>query len=552
MSSPVGPKYGLAPILTPLIAIGALLVLSWPLLLHPTRLLANGVGEGNNHYWMLWRAFQSGPVSNLPQGVPIPIMDPVNLVWAAPWMWSPALAFNAVIVANMLLAFAGAWALAWVLELDWRACIVAGLACMSAPFLWGVVSFGITESLPVGWLALGVAALIRHGQQGLHRWWVLAGVCIGAFGLSGWYHAAFAVPVLLLVGPWLAWRYRRPLGLLGAAGIVLAMCLPALVDFLAVREFWSPRWRNPAHAPPPFYPDWRSMPHRGADLINFFLPSLERIAVSKSVYLGVVTVGLAALAGKKARIWLGVLMLMFVLALGFWLKIAGQTAFGGVQLRLPAGGLTDLLPALEGITHWHRAIGPAIPFLALSAAFGAARLMKRWERVWIPISVALVLESVLLSQTPWPRDLTPVQVPNVLADLPAGALAILPFDNAPISGQTELPRRYNLWQPGLNRPITENYEGADAALSISSLLSAGNALCRVPGGDHSRDLYPKELRVPERAIADGGAGLEKLGVRYVSLHRDLCPGFSDAHALIQQVLGPPMLEQEGIAVWEVE
>ena len=46
MSSPVGPKYGLAPILTPLIAFGALLVLSWPLLLHPTELLANAIGEG--------------------------------------------------------------------------------------------------------------------------------------------------------------------------------------------------------------------------------------------------------------------------------------------------------------------------------------------------------------------------------------------------------------------------------------------------------------------------------------------------------------------------
>lgn len=552
MSSPVGPKYGLAPILTPLIAIGALVLLTWPLLLHPADLLANGVGEGNNHYWMFWRAFQSGPVSNLPDGVPIPIMDPVNLIWAAPWMWSPALAFNAVVLANMLLAFAGAWALAWVLELDWRACIVAGLACMSAPFLWGVTSFGITESLPVGWLALGVAALNRHGQQGLHRWWILAGLCIGAFGLSGWYHAAFAVPVLLVLSPWLAWRYRRPLGLLGAALIVVAMCTPALLEFLSVREFWRPRWRNPDHAPPAFYPDWRSMPHRGADLLNFFLPSLERVPVSKSVYLGLVTVGLAFFGGKRARIWLGVVTVMLLFALGFWLKVAGQTAFGGVQLRLPAGWLTDIAPAFEGITHWHRAIGPALPFLALAAAFGAERLIKRWEKAWIPLSAALILESILLSQTPWPRDLTAVEVPTVLVELPPGALAILPFDNAEINGRTEVPRRYNLWQPSLNRPVTENYEGADAALKRSALLAASDALCQVPGADRGPHTVSEEQRSPERALAEGARGLQEVGVRYVSLHQALCPGYPAAYALLEQALGEPMLEQEGIAVWEVE
>lgn len=552
MSSPVGPKYGLAPILTPLIAIAALLVLSWPLLLHPSQLLANSVGEGNNHYWMLWRAFESGPVSNLPDGIPIPIMDPVNLIWAAPWMWSPALAFNAVVIANMLLAFAGAWALAWVLELDWRACIVAGVACMCAPFLWGLVSFGITESLPVGWLALGVAALVRHGQQGLHRWWVLAGVCIGAFGLSGWYHAAFTVPVMLVLAPWLAWRYRRPLGVVGAGLIAVAMCVPALLEFLAVREFWSSRWFNPEHAPPAFYPDWRHMPRRGADLANFFLPSLERVAVSKSVYLGLVTVGLALFGGKKVRIWLGVVGLMLLIALGFWLRVGGSTIIGGIQISLPASWLTDAVPAFEGITHWHRAIGPALPFLSLAAAYGAERLMKMWDRAWIPLTALLVLESILLSQTPWPRDLTLVQAPEVLVELPPGALAILPFDNAPIIGESDAPRRYNLWQPSLDRAITENYEGADAALKISALLSASNHLCDVPHAEDGRFRHPKKLQDPKRARVEGDRGLRKIGVRYVSLHQDLCPGYSEAHGLLEEVLGPPMVEQDGIAVWEVE
>lgn len=557
MSSPVAPKYGLAPILTPLIAIAALLVLSWPLLWHPTELLANPLGEGNNHYWMFWRALESDPVANLPEGLPIPLMDPVNLLFAGPLMWmSPAVAFNAVVVGNMLLAFAGAWALAWVLELDWRACIVAGVGGMAAPFLWGIVSFGITESLPVGWLALGVAALIRYGQQGLHRWWVLGGVCIGAFGLSGWYHVAFAVPVLLVLGPWIGVKYGRWLGLVGAAALVVAMTLPPLIHFLEVREFWAERWQLPPDQAPPSIKFWRTLPHRGTDLLNFFLPSLEREGVSKSVYLGTATLLLALAGGKRSRVLWAVILPLWVLALGFWLSVGGQTHFGGLAFKLPAGYLSQWIPQLQGISHWHRAIGPATPFLAVAAAMGAERLIAKVGWGWIPLVAILVLESALLSQTPWPRVQTAVEVPAVLQTIPETGgprgLAVIPFDNARVDFSESLPRRYNLWQPTLDRPMAENYEGPDALLEQSPLLAAADGLCGLKETTPHPWHVPARLRDVDAARAAGTRGLAGSGVGFISLHAALCPGHLRAGELLEDVLGAPVIEGEGVRVWAVE
>lgn len=105
---------GAAPALALLGALTAL----WPLPLRPTHLIAHPLGEGDNHYWMLWRASRRlagelRPLENVPEGVPIPLMDPINLVLALPTVgWSPALGYNQLLLLNLLLAFGGAWCLA--------------------------------------------------------------------------------------------------------------------------------------------------------------------------------------------------------------------------------------------------------------------------------------------------------------------------------------------------------------------------------------------------------------------------------------------------------
>ncbi|MED5372453.1 MAG: hypothetical protein VX899_15675 [Myxococcota bacterium] len=542
------------------LALACLAILSFPALLHPTQLLAHPTGEGNNHYWMLWRAFQSGPVSNLPEGLPIPLMDPVNLVLAAPLMpLSPALAFNAVVLGNLLLAFGGAFFMARELGAQWRAASVAGVAAMSAPVLWGIVSFGLTESLPVGWLALALGALHRFARTGGHPWWILAGLCLGAFGLSGWYSATFAVPAVLTFSIWLLVQHRsaRTLGgLLGAGVLAGAMVLPALLDFLEVREFWSERWHPPAPEPPPFLPRWRTLPNRGTDLLNLILPSLEREAVSKSVYLGWTGLLLALAAGKKGRgLWAGVVLLL-LLTLGHWLSIGGNTELLGRPWKMPAGLLSDWIPQLQGLTHWHRAAAPASVLLAVATGLGVQRLSQRVQWVWIPAVVGLLAESILLSQNPWPREQIPTEIPAVFSQLSEpGGVVILPFDNGRVDFSGTLPRRYNLWQPRIGRPMAENYEGPDALLSSSLLMAAADGLCGVPETTPRTWRVPKSLRDPARARKRGQAAhlhdLQSAGIRYVLLDTASCPDAEAASELLQDALGAPRLGEGGYRVWEL-
>ena len=84
--------------------------LTWPQVLHPTRLFGAQGGEVDNHFWMLWVGTQrlfgnAGPFGNAPQGWEIPLMDPINLTWWIPFAWvQPELGYTAVAWANLVIA----------------------------------------------------------------------------------------------------------------------------------------------------------------------------------------------------------------------------------------------------------------------------------------------------------------------------------------------------------------------------------------------------------------------------------------------------------------
>ena len=146
-------------------------VFTWPLLLHPTELYGHAQGEASNHLWMFWRAGESGVVANYPVGLPIPLMDPINLpVYRALAWLHPALGYNAVWCFNLALAFGGAVFLARILGVAGKASLVAGTACAFSPFLSGLGSFGITESWGIGWLGFHCGFLIRYGRDRRRAW----------------------------------------------------------------------------------------------------------------------------------------------------------------------------------------------------------------------------------------------------------------------------------------------------------------------------------------------------------------------------------------------
>jgi len=518
---------------------------------------------------MLWRAWRGlsaeGPLANVPDGLPIPLMDPINLPLSALGLAEPALGYNGVLVGNLALAFAGAWLLARALGAGRGGALVAGVGCMTSPFLSGVIAFGITESWPVGWLGIHAAALLSWSRT-RRRWQLaVAAASLAAFALSGWYNAAFGVVAEIGLALWVLRRGAPLWGVLLQGAAAALAVLPRLLGFLAVRDFWGDRWRAVSSAPPSFRPGWRETPVAGTDLLNLLLPALETVPISKSVYLGLALLALGLAAGRRALPLLAIAAALWALSLGHWLSVAGHTELLGRAWPGPAGLLTGGIPALEGLSHWHRAAGPATVLLAAAAGLGADRLLQRAPARWrMPAGCALVLlvlvDSLAFSQTPWPRttyDPRPPALAIYDALEGAGGVAQLPFDNGRGPMDTGLvPRIYNRWQPWIDRPVTENYEGPDAALAASRLLSAADALCGVAYAGPKAWAPPERLRNP--AVLDSDAAVQRSieelrgwGLRWVVLHRDRGPTTDAAAALLRRTLGEPIHDRDGLAVFAI-
>lgn len=547
----------LRPHLTGLLAlIAAGTSVLWPVLPGLETVVGDPLGETDNHLWMFWRTLRDG-AANAPDGVHLPLMDPVNLPAYAAGAWvSPAAGWATMRVWNVALAFAGGAALS--------RCFVAGPAVWvgatvlgTAPFLGAVMDFGITESWPVGWFALHVAALLQSARHGGVGRALVAGVCLGMVALSGWYHAVFGVVLDAILVPILLWRHRRPgIALQGAVG--LFMVLPSLHRFLDAAAGFEARWRAPAPGPPGPRPDWAELPVFGTDLLNLVLPRLEAAHPSKSAYLGVVALLLTIIGLVRRPRLVGALLLagapFCVLAFGHWPTIAGKAlGFPG-----PAWFLAEHVTALQGLSHWHRAIVGALPFLAAAAAVGAEVVLQRAPRASPAVGVGLValvtVDGIVGGGTAWPRSAASLAAPSVLMELPGpGGVVQLPFDNGrpPFS---EAPARvYQRWQIGHGRAISENYEGVDALLARSHLVAAADATCGVETTLPPYYQPPPSMRglsMPEGRLLDRSLSeLRSWGYAWVVVHRARCRTPVSAIQALDRVLGPGTHHASGDVIW---
>lgn len=531
------------------LAVGAVLGLglAWPGPVHlADRVLASPTSEADNHLWMLqvarWRlAGDAGPWSNWPEGWELPLMDPINLpVGLLGGLGGPVLAFNLVVLTNVALALTGGWALGRTLGGE-RGGLVGMAALGGAPFLWGIVDFGLTEALGVGWLALHVAALHRWTEVGRARWLAGSGLALAGFLATGWYHALFAALVEPALLVW-AWRRRgRPLPLLAHAALAALPRLPALVETRARAGLWADRMHGMG-APSP-WPWWRDLPDQGADLLTFVLPRLDAVPTSRTVYLGLGVLLLALLAGRRGLPWTLLAAALLTFALGPWLRVGGQSPLGIGWLG-PAGVLTRAVPALEAFTHWDRATGPAAVFLAAAAAVGAARhLPGRWTAA--AVALGLGLESAALSPTAWPRHAYAPDPPAELAALPGeGALLQLPVDDAGSPPRARSRRPYNQWQAWHRRPVAENYEGPDAVLPAVPPVATLNGACGAP-------LPPRAPRALPADPAPTLARLGAMGFDWLLVHPELAREPERCVRAATDWLGPPELAAPRTLGWRL-
>ncbi len=552
------------------LALGALLF-TWPLVLHPLLLGGHPHGETDNHLWMMWRAIQGwlgqpGPWANYPQGLPLPIMDPVNLPLALPGaLLDPVLGYNGMLFGNVLLGMAAGYWLA-LQFVGPRAAWSAAVALGCSPFLSGEIEFGITESWPLWLLALHVAFLWRYQERGRRLDVLGAGLCLGGYALSGWYAAFFALVAELAIVPWWAWRSRRWAGFIAQGALAALITLPSFIHFLGIREFWGGRWHWPTQVPMAHLDNWRCLRNYGTDALNLVLPSLEPAPISHSVYLGLGVLALAAIGlraqGRRALGPLVAVALLLALALGHWVRLNGQVLeLASQPVQGPARMLLKAVPPLVGLSHWYRAVGPATVFLALLAAMGAQRLLS-----WVPrqrtalglvIAAALLAESLAVGQTRWPRMQYDPRPPAIYAALEQpGAILELPFDNGRMPFSQTPARIYNRWQPFHGRPVAESYESRDAILASNRLIAVADAACGVRPTRPKHELPPAKMRdaaplheqgALERQVQD----LADAGFAYVILHRDRAPSSERAAAWLERSFGPASYEVGEASAWRI-
>ncbi len=510
---------------TAVVAVGVLVVLLglWPWPLHPEMMLGAAQGEMGQHMAMLWKALAPDAAwMNWPEGFDVPVQDKVHLPLA--WLafslnpaWAPAL----IIGVDLSLAYAGGFWLSRELGADRLPAIIGGVVLGSAPFLGAMITFGFTECLPVGLLALHAAALLRLAKTGGLRWALASSVLLALYALSGWYLALFglfAVPVFLVLCAQ-EQPSRRSWALILAQGLFAALLVsPAAVDFafndnaleLLGRDI--PPYLTGGPGVPEAAPGWRGMDY-GTDPLNYVLPTVGGVSLPRSVYLGLVALvlGLVSLRSRRGRVLGAGVLLFCTLGLGHYLGIAGQPVLGDEALPTPVAAMTALVDPLRAIRHWYRAGGVAMVFLAPAAALAFPK--GRW---WaLALAAAVLADGLLLADAPWPRSLQPGAPSEEIRDLPGdGPLLILPFVDGARSGTERVQHR---WLPFLERPIAENYEGFDALMK-NAFVAWAHHECAV----RRKRTYrrPKELEPHVQRLRD--EGLEVVAVIIATSRWETC------------------------------
>ena len=525
------------------VGVFVLMMMLWPKAWSRDVVLGHSRSETANHLWMFWRALDGrSPLTNLPDGLPIPLMDPINLpIFAIGAVVSPGVGWLLLRAFSIGLALVGGYLLCrrWT---EPRAAMVGMVAIGASPIQGSLQENGLTELWTIGWFCLHLAFLVDVARGAGWRRGLVAGALLGCTALSGWYMATFALMFEIPVVVWLWVRHRRWM-LVAQGGIGAVMVLPSLWNYLQVRTFWTGRLaQHTAEVPPPIE-DWESVNRLGTDLVNLFTPQIEPVEPARLFYLGWVTLALAVIGlARRTRTslpWLAAAVAFVAVALGPWPSVGG-TRVGVVG---PAWWLVELFPILQGISHWERAALFVVPPLAVLVAFGiqAAPRMQKVAWVWV---VLLLVDGLCASGAHWPRVGFPLVLPPGFGATQGNAgLIQVPFDNHVARTPGDVARPYDLWQILHERPVSENYEGVDSLLVNSRLIAAIHYACG------TLETLPEDL-LPNIDVLRAGAPrgtdlrlelrqLRMWGYDEIILHRERCPQHASALKVLKDTLGRP-------------
>lgn len=518
--------------------LGVVVLAGAGLLAPGSQLLGSAGAEVYGHAWVQSWAAEAWPGlarSTDLLGTPTawPVIDPL-VTWLAAGLslvLGSTLAWNAVVLGGVVLAFWGGWHLASRLG---GHPLTGAVALALAPAFLGSAASGLTEDLAVGLLALGLAGIGRGGWRRA----LLTGLLLGLLAWTGLYLALMGALGALVLGTWhLAEPGTEPraqrLGRLAlAAGVALVLALPAVG--LQGERMQGVRHRSGAPDVQRVEPHWRSNPSRGADLASLVAPGRDAVEDEALIrlhpaYLGFVVLLLAGVAGRRGRGWWVVLGLALLLVPGPELRLAGHS----LGLSHPVVSLAQRVPGLSLVNHWGRLALLAHVALAALASLGAARLAEqpRFRRLsaWLPLAVAL--EYALISPAPLPLPGATAAIPALydqLGDLPEGSVVVVPSAGPGVQHQRALYRQRAHGRRLMVHPNRPGYGRAEVVPLVRWFAA-------LPG--EMKDPPPPRVHTSWAILCDLGVGGVVVEEPYVQQ--------------VQELLGPPDVTAEGGAAWAV-
>ncbi len=446
---------------------------TWPASLSPSELL---IGHPDvdiwNHAWGYWfiphqLASFSWPFSTdligVPQGGDLYFIDLLGALIGAPlsWVFGPAVAYNAVMVARLAAAGVAGQALAETVLGRGPHTAVAGMGMITLPFLLAEMSNGISEVIAIHWIVWVLWAGWRVMEQPSSRGWMRLGILGGLATMASFYYGLVSVMMLGMLGgarliaAWRAgWRPERAdvNPILRAMGVSLLVALPAWLAFQ-----WTLYSDNALIVRPKEFSVGWILRHNAVDPRTYIMPgafqSVDLIAYGEAfvhtAYLRW-TVLLLAIWGvikqPQLRIWAVAAGVSLVLGLGPILYMDDWVRVGGHAVSLPFYWAQLLLPDVA-ITHPLRlSIGGQIVVVLLAAA-GASFLRPTLSFL---VACLIAVESLGFSAGPWPVPTSSTEVPSVYAD--AGVNG--PVLDLPGSvGSTMATSRYFWYQTVHKQPI---------------------------------------------------------------------------------------------------
>jgi F5/8 type C domain-containing protein len=220
--------------------------LTWPLVLHPARLVPNDLGDPLLNTWILAWDARVVPLTarwwNGPQFYPVDgtmafsehllgltiITTPVMLAGG-----SPLLAYNIAFFLSFVLSGLSAYFLAFTISRRHDCAFLAGLAFAFAPYR--MAQFAHVQVLSSYWMPIALAALHRYFDDHRGRWLAVFAAAWLMQALSCGYYLFY---LSVLIGLWVPWFVRGPLTWRLLARVAAAWAAAALLLVPVLYGYW--------------------------------------------------------------------------------------------------------------------------------------------------------------------------------------------------------------------------------------------------------------------------------------------------------------------------